>query len=42
MHRPQYTYKHLFGMDVLIFDDEAKAALMTQYTGGSVYIEGQF
>ena len=32
-----HTYKHLFGMDVLIFDDEAKAALMTQYTGGSVY-----
>jgi hypothetical protein len=22
---PACTYKHLFGMDVLIFDDEAKA-----------------
>jgi catechol 2,3-dioxygenase-like lactoylglutathione lyase family enzyme len=32
-----HTYKHLFGMDVLIFDDQAKANLMTQYTGGSVY-----
>lgn len=32
-----HTYKHLFGMDVLIFDDEAKANLMAQYTGGSVY-----
>lgn len=29
----KHTYKHLFGMDVLIFDDEAKASLMTQYTG---------
>ena len=32
-----HTYKHLFGMDVLIFDDQAKAKLMTQYTGGSVF-----
>jgi catechol 2,3-dioxygenase-like lactoylglutathione lyase family enzyme len=32
-----HTYKHLFGMDVLIFDDQAQAKLMTQYTGGSVY-----
>ena len=37
-----HTYKHLFGMDVLIFDDEAKAALMTQYTGDQCIIEGQF
>lgn len=32
-----HTYKHLFGMDVLIFDDQAKANLMTQYTGGTVF-----
>lgn len=32
-----HTYKHLFGMDVLIFDDQAKANLMTQYTGGLVH-----
>jgi catechol 2,3-dioxygenase-like lactoylglutathione lyase family enzyme len=29
----KHTYKHLFGMD-FNFDDEAKASLMTQYTGG--------
>jgi len=33
----KHTYKHLFGMDVLIFDDEAKASLMTQYTGNQEY-----
>jgi catechol 2,3-dioxygenase-like lactoylglutathione lyase family enzyme len=32
-----HTYKNLFGMDVLVFDDDAKASLMTQYTGGSVF-----
>ena len=32
-----HTYKHLFGMDVLIFDDDASANLMTQYTGGDIY-----
>jgi hypothetical protein len=32
-----HTYKHLFGMDN--FDDQAKAKLMTQYTGGSVLLE---
>lgn len=32
-----YLYKALFGMDVLIFDDVAKASLMTQYTGGHVF-----
>lgn len=36
-HSAMHTYKHLFGMDVLIFDDEASATLMTQYTGGDVY-----
>lgn len=35
--KAMHTYKHLFGMDVLIFDDEAQASLMTQYTGGVVY-----
>lgn len=33
----KHTYKHLFGMDVLIFDDVAKASLMTQYTGDQEY-----
>jgi catechol 2,3-dioxygenase-like lactoylglutathione lyase family enzyme len=32
-----HTYKDLFGMDVLIFDDDASANLMTQYTGGAIY-----
>lgn len=32
-----HTYKHLFGMDVLIFDDHAKANLMPQYTGGAIF-----
>ncbi|WP_339657132.1 VOC family protein [Flavobacterium frigidarium] len=32
-----HTYKHLFGIDVLIFDDDASANLMTQYTGGDIY-----
>ncbi len=32
-----YLYKALFGMDVLIFDDVAKASLMTQYTGEQVF-----
>ena len=35
--KAKHTYKHLFGMDVLIFDDEAKASLMTQYTGGQEF-----
>ena len=35
--KAMHTYKHLFGMDVLIFDDVAKASLMTQYTGGTIY-----
>ncbi|MCG9793863.1 VOC family protein [Flavobacterium algicola] len=35
--KAMHTYKHLFGMDVLIFNDEAEARLMTQYTGGKVY-----
>lgn len=30
-------YKELFGMEILIFDDVADAALMTEYTGGKVY-----
>jgi len=30
-------YKALFGLDTLVFDDVAKAALMTQYTGGTVH-----
>lgn len=33
----KYEYKTLFGTDVLIFDDVARAALMTQYTGGEVH-----
>ncbi|RPD38586.1 VOC family protein [Chitinophaga barathri] len=30
-------YKDHFGMNVLIFDDTSEAALMTPYTGGTVY-----
>ncbi len=30
-------YKDLFGMDVLIFEDEAEASLMTQYTGKQLH-----
>ena len=32
-----HLYKQLFGMDILIFDDEATASLMTQYTGDKAY-----
>ncbi len=35
--KAMHTYKHLFGMDVLIFDDEAKASLMTSYTGNQEF-----
>lgn len=31
------TYKDLFGLNVLIFDDTSDAALMTKYTGGRVH-----
>lgn len=30
-------YKHLFGMDVLIFEDKAPASLMTRYTGSQLH-----
>ena len=30
-------YKSLFGMDVVIFEDEAEASLMTQYTGKELH-----
>ncbi len=33
----KYLYRDLFGMDVLVFDDEAKANLMTKYTGDHSY-----
>ena len=29
-------YKKYFGMDILVFQDEAEAKLMTRYTGGVV------
>ena len=32
-----HLYKHLFGLDVLVFDDVAKASLMTAYTGNKVF-----
>lgn len=35
--KAMHLYKLLFGMDVLIFDDVAKASLMTQYTGHKIY-----
>jgi catechol 2,3-dioxygenase-like lactoylglutathione lyase family enzyme len=33
----KHLYKDLFGMDVLIFEDKAPAALMTRYTGSQVH-----
>ena len=30
-------YRRWFGLDVLVFDDEAQAKLMTRYTGGEVH-----
>lgn len=32
-----HLYNDVFGMNVLVFDDEAQAKLMTQYTGNTVY-----
>ena len=32
-----HSYKKLFGMDILIFDDVADAKLMTQYTGDVLF-----
>jgi hypothetical protein len=39
------TFKWLrktFGLNVKIFDDEAKAELMTRYTGGDVHISYEY
>lgn len=33
----KFKYKELFGTDVQIFDDVARATLMTQYTGGEIH-----
>ena len=33
----KHLYKELFGMNVLIFEDQAEASLMTQYTGSEVH-----
>ncbi len=33
----KYLYRNLFGMDVLVFDDEADAKLMTRYTGNQCF-----
>lgn len=33
----KYLYRDLFGMDVLVFDDEAEAKLMTRYTGDQCF-----
>ena len=33
----KYLYRDLFGMNVLVFDDEAEAKLMTRYTGDQSY-----
>lgn len=33
----KHLYKELFGMDVLIFEDKAPAALMTRYTGKQLH-----
>ena len=36
-HEAKLLYKQLFGMNVLIFDDQAEATLMTQYTGSEIH-----
>lgn len=36
-HKAKYLYRDLFGMDALVFDDEAEATLMTRYTGNQSY-----
>jgi catechol 2,3-dioxygenase-like lactoylglutathione lyase family enzyme len=33
----KYLYKHLFGMNVQVFDDTATAHLMTAYTGNTIH-----
>jgi catechol 2,3-dioxygenase-like lactoylglutathione lyase family enzyme len=33
----KYFYKDLFGMNVLIFDDESEATLMAKYTGDKIH-----
>ncbi len=33
----KYLYRNLFGMDVLVFDDNASANLMAQYTGNEIH-----
>lgn len=33
----KYLYKDLFGMNVVIFEDEAEASLMKRYTGHQVH-----
>ncbi len=33
----KYLYRELFGMDVLIFDDQASATLMKGYTGATIH-----
>ncbi|MCY7421767.1 MAG: VOC family protein [Chitinophagaceae bacterium] len=33
----KHIYKELFGMNVLIFEDQAEASLMTKYTGSQVH-----
>ena len=33
----KHVYKELFGMNVLIFEDQAEALLMTKYTGSEVH-----
>lgn len=35
--KAMHLYKHLLGMDVLVFDDVAKASLMTHYTGNQEF-----
>ncbi len=35
-------YKKYFGMDILVFSDEAEAKLMTKYTGGEVHARNAY
>lgn len=37
INEAKYIYKNLFGMAAKIFDDEAEALLMSQYTGNNIH-----
>lgn len=37
VHTAKHLYKKIFGMDVLVFEDQAEAVLMSHYTGNKVH-----